>query len=160
MKWKSWLIKAPYSLNFDPRGRPQSRPVMITIFTHVVRTSVRPSPLFKIYQNNTNIKRKECSLLARLFCGMAEWIIDDSCLVFLVDFLPSSQFSLPAVALLNLNRKSWSSLLTHSIWRNFLRTCRYNVWSTKHLNCKLNYIAIKLQTSLANLVTHQAPLAL
>ena len=30
-------------LAIDPRGLPQSRPVVITIFTHVVRPSVRPS---------------------------------------------------------------------------------------------------------------------
>ena len=31
------------NIQIDPRGRPQSRPVVITIFTHVVRPSVRPS---------------------------------------------------------------------------------------------------------------------
>ena len=30
-------------LSFDPHGRPQSRPVVITIFTQVVRPSVHPS---------------------------------------------------------------------------------------------------------------------
>ena len=34
-----------YAINFDPRGRPLSRPVVITIFT---QTSVRPSQNFKI----------------------------------------------------------------------------------------------------------------
>ena len=39
------------NMHIDPRGRPQSRPVVITIFTHVVR----PSPLFKIDQNKTDL---------------------------------------------------------------------------------------------------------
>ena len=47
----------------DPRGRPQTRTVAITIFT-----------LFKIDQN------KKCFTAGR-DCGLAEWIIDDSCLV-------------------------------------------------------------------------------
>ena len=42
---------------------PHSRPVVIIVFAHIVR----PSPLFKIYQNKTNFKRKQCSLLARLW---------------------------------------------------------------------------------------------
>ena len=53
---------------FDPRGRSQSRPVVITIFTHVVRAS----PLFKIDQNRPSLPA---------WTGLAEWIIDDSCLL-------------------------------------------------------------------------------
>ena len=52
----------------DPRGRPQSRPVVITIFTHVVRPSVTK------LQNAATIT-------AGRDCGLAKWIIDDSCLV-------------------------------------------------------------------------------
>ena len=45
-----------------------TRPVVITIFSRAVCTSVRPSfPLFKIFQNKTNFKRKQCLLLARLW---------------------------------------------------------------------------------------------
>ena len=40
---------------------PQSRPVVIIVFVHVVRPSV---PTF---QNKTNVTRKQCSLLARLW---------------------------------------------------------------------------------------------
>ena len=55
---------------FDPQGLPQSRPVVITIFARVVCTSVfRPS--IRTFQNRPNQNK---SLLA-------EWIIDDSCLV-------------------------------------------------------------------------------
>ena len=64
---------------FDPRGRPQSGPVVITIFTHVVRTSVRPSghPSVPKLQN-------QATITAGRDCGLAEWIIDHSCLVFVV----------------------------------------------------------------------------
>ena len=52
---------------------PQSLPVVIIVFTHVVRTSVRtfvrPSPLFKIPQNKTMF-----TAAARLWV----WIIDDT----------------------------------------------------------------------------------
>ena len=48
----------------DPRGRPQ-----ITIFTQSVRPSVPK------LQN-------QATITAGRDCGLAEWIIDDSCLVF------------------------------------------------------------------------------
>ena len=41
---------------------PQLRPVVIIVSAYVVY----PSPLFKIQQNKTNFKRKQCSILARL----------------------------------------------------------------------------------------------
>ena len=47
---------------FDPRGRPQSRPEIITIFAQIVRTYV-------------------ATITTGQACGLAEWIIDDSCLV-------------------------------------------------------------------------------
>ena len=50
------------------RGRLQSRPVVITIFTQIVRPSV---PKFQNQQAST----------AGRVCRLAEWIIDDSCLV-------------------------------------------------------------------------------
>ena len=62
-----WIIDG--SCLGDPRGRPQSRPVVITIFTH----SVRPSQNFKI-------KRQSLPGRDR---GLAVWIIDDPCLVSL-----------------------------------------------------------------------------
>ena len=58
----------------DPRGRP----VVITIFTQSVRPSVRP-----YVRKSKNFKFKRQSLPAR-DCGLAEWIIDDSCLVFII----------------------------------------------------------------------------
>ena len=57
---------------FDPRGRPHFRPVVITIFTQVIHPSVRPK-----LQNQSKIT-------AGRDCGLAEWIIGDSCLVFLI----------------------------------------------------------------------------
>ena len=60
--WTPSIIKRPSV--FDPRGRPQSRPVVITIFTQ----SVRP----KTWKSSIN------------HCGLAEWIIDNSCLVIIL----------------------------------------------------------------------------
>ena len=54
----------------DPRGRPQSRPVVITI-SH--RVSVRLS--VPKLQN-------QATITSGWDCGLAEWIIDDSCLVY------------------------------------------------------------------------------
>ena len=65
--------QAYYRFVFDPRGRPQIGLVVITIFTQVVRPSVHPSQFFKM-------ERK----LRGLHCGLAEWIIDDSYLVFTI----------------------------------------------------------------------------
>ena len=48
------------------KADPQSRPVVIIVFAHVVRSYfVRTS--FPIFQNKTNFKQKQCSLLARLW---------------------------------------------------------------------------------------------
>ena len=58
--------------DIDPRGRPRSRPVVITIFTQSVRQSVRTS--VPKLQNQSKIT-------AGRDCRLAEWIIDDSCLV-------------------------------------------------------------------------------
>ena len=61
---------------WSTRPDPQSRPVVIIVFTHV-RPYVRLSPLSQNLANKTNFKWKQCSLLA-------EWIIDDTCLVCFV----------------------------------------------------------------------------
>ena len=45
-KFPAWKNEISYLI--DSRGRPQSRPVVITIFTQSVRPSVRPSQNFKI----------------------------------------------------------------------------------------------------------------
>ena len=62
----------------DPPGRPQSRPVMITIFTH----DVRPSPLFKIAQKKNKFQARIVIATGGIV-GLAEWIIDDSLLVLI-----------------------------------------------------------------------------
>ena len=56
-------------ITIDPSGRPQSRPVVITICTQVVRPSVPK------LQNQVTIT-------VGRDCGLVEWIIDDTCLVF------------------------------------------------------------------------------
>ena len=62
---------------FDPRGWPHSRPVVITILKQIVPSSVRPyvRPSVPKLQN-------QATITAGRFCGVAEWIIDDSCLAF------------------------------------------------------------------------------
>ena len=62
---------------FDPRGRPQSQPVVITIFTQSVRPSVPK------LQN-------QATITAGWDCGLAEWIIDDSCFVNYLHLILSS----------------------------------------------------------------------
>ena len=63
-------------------ANPQSRPVGIIIFTHIVRSYVRSSsPL---------LKQNKCQAKA-IFdtgetVGLAEWIIDDTCVLLLMGF--------------------------------------------------------------------------
>ena len=52
---------------------PHFRPIVITIFTQVI-PNIRPFQNFKI---------KRQSLPAGTACGLAEWIMDDSCLVYI-----------------------------------------------------------------------------
>ena len=52
-----------YDLIIDPRGRPQSRPVVITIFTQ--------SPIFTSVPKLQN----QATITAGRDCGLAEWII-------------------------------------------------------------------------------------
>ena len=65
----------------DPRGRPQSRPVVITIFTYVVRQSVQTSVRPFVRTSGTKLQNP-ATITAGRDCGLAKWIIDDSCLVF------------------------------------------------------------------------------
>ena len=51
----------------------QSRPVVIIVFAHVVRSSVRPHFSKKKFQAETMFA-----------VGLAEWIIDDTCLVLII----------------------------------------------------------------------------
>ena len=55
---------------------PQSRLVVITIFTRVVRTS----PLLKISQNKT-VHQVKIVIATGGTVGLAEWIIDNTCLL-------------------------------------------------------------------------------
>ena len=70
-KWNE--MQAWGCLIIDPRGRPQSRLLVITIFTHVVHPYVRMSVPKMQYQAEITASRN---------CGLAEWINDDSCLVW------------------------------------------------------------------------------
>ena len=58
-------------------AHPQSRQVVITIFTEVVRTCVR-SHFSKSRKNKTKVK---ILIATGVTVGLAEWIIDDNCLV-------------------------------------------------------------------------------
>ena len=66
-------------------AEPQSRPIVISVFAHVVRFYVRPQ-FSKSRKNITNFKRKQFTTGETV--GLAKWIIDDTCLVFF--FEPSS----------------------------------------------------------------------
>ena len=61
-------------------ANPKSRPVGIIVFAHVVRPSVRPSPLFK----SRKTKQQKTMLATVVTMGFAEWIIDDTCLVLCI----------------------------------------------------------------------------
>ena len=56
---------------------PQSRPVLISVFTHVVRTYVRLH-----FSKSTKTKQISSENTGEIV-GLAEWIIDDTCLVIL-----------------------------------------------------------------------------
>ena len=56
------------------KADPQSRPLVIIVSAHIVRSSVRTSvPTFHTKQNKFQAKTGET-------VGLAEWIIDDTCL--------------------------------------------------------------------------------
>ena len=60
-------------------ANPKLRQVGIIVFAHVVRTSVRPSPLFKFRKT----KQQKTMFATGVTVGLAEWIVDDTCLVFM-----------------------------------------------------------------------------
>ena len=66
---------AHWTVVIDLRGWPLSRPVVITIFTQSVRQSVSPSV--------PNLQN-QATITAGLDCYLTEWIIDYSCLVYLI----------------------------------------------------------------------------
>ena len=70
-------------------ANPQSRPVVIIVFTHIFRSSVRPYvPTFQGLA-----KQNECQMKTMFITGetrgLAEWIIDDTCLVFITTIMTS-----------------------------------------------------------------------
>ena len=71
----------------DPRGRPQSRPVVITIFTQSVRPSVSQS--VPKLQN-------QAIITAGRDCELAEWIIYDICLVISIFLHADSKYTMPS----------------------------------------------------------------
>ena len=62
---------------------PQSRPVVIIVFAHVVRSSVR------LHFSKQNIFQAKTMFTTSETVSLTEWIIDDSCLVcfVLLDFI-------------------------------------------------------------------------
>ena len=77
-----------HTLLADPRGRPLSRQIVISIFTHVVRTSVCTYVCMYVHVHPTLTKSSENH--HRWDWGLTEWIIHDTCLVpyiFLAYFL-------------------------------------------------------------------------
>ena len=85
MKKLSAFSLVPSQLLFDPRGQPTARLVVIIVFAHVVRPSVRPSLLFKTKQIQAKTMFTTTTGEA---LGLAEWIIDDTCLGKFVLELP------------------------------------------------------------------------
>ena len=65
---------------FDPLGRPQSWPVLIIVFAQVVRPSV---PTFQNLAKQNKIQAKTMFTTGETV-GLAEWIIDNTCLVYLI----------------------------------------------------------------------------
>ena len=63
----------------------QSRPVVIIVFTHVVRTSDRPyvDPTFQNQAKQNKYQVKTMFTTGEIV-GVAEWIIDDTCLVLFI----------------------------------------------------------------------------
>ena len=60
---------------WSTRADPQSRPVVITIFTHVLC----PSPLFQISPNEQISSESSDEIVTGVAMGLAKWIIDDTC---------------------------------------------------------------------------------
>ena len=60
---------------------PQSRPVVIIVFTHVVRPYLRPH--FSKSNKTKQISSENNVTAGKMVC-LTEWIIDDACLVILL----------------------------------------------------------------------------
>ena len=63
----------------DPVGQPKVTQVGIIVIAHVVLPYVRPSALFK----SRKTKQQKTMFATGVTMGLAEWIIDDTCLVCL-----------------------------------------------------------------------------
>ena len=72
-----WVtLKSPGSLLHS--ADPQSRPVGIIVFAHVIRPSVRHH-----FSKSSNKSQAKTMFASGETVGLAEWIIDDTCLVFI-----------------------------------------------------------------------------
>ena len=69
---------------FDPLGQP----TVTASSDHCFRTCRLSVPTF---QNKTNFKRKQCSLLASETAGLAEWIIKETSLILFLLILATRQ---------------------------------------------------------------------
>ena len=84
------------SLTLIHSANPKSWPVGIIVFAHVVRTSsVRPSPLFK----SRKTEQQKTMFATGVTMGLAEWIIDDTCLVVFVSVIMRYVSQVPLVYL-------------------------------------------------------------
>ena len=59
----------------DPQSRPWPRPVLIIVFAHVVRPSVRPS-VHPHFSKSSQTKQAKTMFTTGETVGLAEWIID------------------------------------------------------------------------------------
>ena len=80
-------------------ANPKSRPVGIIVFAHVVCSSVRPSPLFK----SRKTKLQKTMFSTGVTMGLAEWIIADTCLVFVIFSLDILYKNAHSFCFLNIN---------------------------------------------------------
>ena len=85
-----WLSISHFCFGIDPLGRPQSWPVGIIVFTHVVRPSVRMS--VPTFQNLAKQIKAKTMFATGETVGLAEWIIDDPCLGILFCFIGWREF--------------------------------------------------------------------
>ena len=58
-------------------ANPQPRPVGIIVFAHVVYPYVRPH-----FSKSSKTKQAKTTFATGMTVGLAEWIIDDICLVY------------------------------------------------------------------------------
>ena len=106
-------------------ANPKSRPVRIIVFAHVVRPSIRPHFSNLEKQNN----RKQCSLLA-VTMGLAEWIIDDTCLVSFTSAAAAKCF-MTLKHIWSEQKTSLSNLMTHMAWSlGLLSAPAFTGWRT------------------------------